>query len=300
MSAMRVFSAATAVLAALTGLQACASVDEAAIAETHRLNDAPYYVELHQPQPEPGSCGRVLPVTLDRDLRQQFGYAGRLQEFEPIVRALNEALARRAASGCVRPFDAGVAVAGRAPRVYLGSAESGYAPEEGAAQRLSTDRFPPMIMHLDRPDATWRESIATAMSGTGVPYAIEVQLGVSQYMKGYSGVFRKEVVLGTGYRVPLKFLTAEDKPVEILHLTGVLVDASGRPVRAGAEGVVLRDTPFLAQTVDAERTFDARELQQVLTSVRRNDLPGAPLALEVALDNLLAQLTRSGVTVPAR
>jgi hypothetical protein len=64
-----------------------------------------------------------------------------------------------------------------------------------------------------------------------MPYAIAIQLGVSQYTKGYSGAFRKEVVLGTGYRQPIKFLTAEDKPVEVLHLTGVLVDSTGRPVR---------------------------------------------------------------------
>jgi hypothetical protein len=119
-------------------------------------------------------------------------------------------------------------------------------------------------------------------------------------MKGYSGVFTKEVALGTGYRQPVKFLTAEDKPVEVLHLTGVLVDAQGRVVRAGAEGIVLRDTPFLAQTIDVSRTFDDEELRRVLTQERRNELPGAPLKLDVALDNLIAQLTRSEVRVPAK
>ena len=78
------------------------------------------------------------------------------------------------------------------------------------------------------------------------------------------------------------------------------LDAEGRPVRAGAEGVVLRDTPFIAQTVDAERVFDAAELQRVLSSSHRDELPGAPLKLEVAFDNLVAQLTRGTVQVPAR
>jgi hypothetical protein len=41
-------------------------------------------------------------------------------------------------------------------------------------------------------------------------------------------------------------------------------------------------------------------LRRVATSDRRNDLPGAPLDLEVALDNLIAQLTRGEVRVPAR
>jgi hypothetical protein len=282
-------------------MQGCAAMDVAAVAETHRLADAPYYAALRQPQPAPGSCARVLPVTLDPELPQQFGYGDRVGgEFEPIVRALNDALARRAAGSCVLAFEPAPALSGRPPRVWVGSAESEYAPDEAADQRLPTDRFQPMVMHVERPDAAWRSAAAGALTATGAPHAIAVQLGVSQYMKGYSGAFRKEVVLGTGYRVPIRFLTAEDKPVEVLHLTGVLVDANGLPVRAGAEGIVLRDTPFLAQSIDATRTFDPKELQGVLTGLRREDLPGAPLALDVALDNLLAQLTRSAVTVPAR
>jgi hypothetical protein len=119
-------------------------------------------------------------------------------------------------------------------------------------------------------------------------------------MKGYSGVFTKEVALGTGYRQSIKFLTAEDKPVEVLHLTGVLLDATGKVVRAGAEGIVLRDTPFIAQAVDASRVFDAQEIQRVLSQERRNDLPGSPLKIDVALDNLLAQLTRGEVRSPSK
>jgi hypothetical protein len=133
----------------------------------------------------------------------------------------------------------------------------------------------------------------------GKPYAIAIQLGVSQYGKGYSGVFRKEVVLGTGHRVPIRFLTTEGEPVEVLHLTGVLLDATGRPLRAGAEGIILRDTPFHVQVVGATRILDDVALERVLRDERREDLPGAPLKLEVALDNLLAQLTRNPPLVPA-
>ena len=106
---------------------------------------------------------------------------------------------------------------------------------------------------------------------------ILVQPGVSQYGKGYPGAFRKEVALGTGYRQTIRFLAAEDKPVEVLHLTGVLVDAgTGQVVRAGAEGVVPRDTPFLAQTMDVSRVIDDITLERVLEEERRTDLPGSP------------------------
>jgi len=280
------------------GLQGCAGLDAAAVAETHRLDEAPYYVDLSQPPPSPGSCAVVLPVTLDPGLRQQFGYETRTAEFAPVLAALTARVATRAAAGCVR--GASDTAGAGAPRVYVGTADSDYAPAEGELQRLPHDRFAPMILHLQRPTAAWRTAVGAEIARNAVPYAIAIQLGVSQYGKGYSGAFRKEVVLGTGYRQPIKFLSAEDKPVEVLHLTGVLVDAEGRAVRAGAEGIVLRDTPFIAQAVDAERVFDAAELQRVLSSERRDELPGAPLRLEVAFDNLVAQLTRGTVQVPAR
>jgi len=71
-------------------------------------------------------------------------------------------------------------------------------------------------------------------------------------------------------------------------------------VRAGAEGILARDTPFAAQVFDVARDVDERTLGRVLTHERREDLPGDPLAWEVALDNLLAQLRgdRAGLRVP--
>jgi hypothetical protein len=44
------------------GLGGCAALGAGAVAETPRLGDPPYYVELVQPQPQPGSCARVLPA----------------------------------------------------------------------------------------------------------------------------------------------------------------------------------------------------------------------------------------------
>ncbi len=279
-------------------LQGCAALDAAAVAQTHRLDEAPYYVDLSPPLPSPGSCAIILPVTLDPGLRQQAGYETRAAEFDALLAALNARMASGSVPGCVSFVSN--AIAAGAPRAYVGTADSDYAPAEGASQRLPHDRFSPMILHLERPTAAWRDTVGPEIARNAVPYAIAIQLGVSQYSKGYSGTVRKEVVLGTGYRQPIKFLTAEDKPVEVLHLTGVLVDVQGRPVRAGAEGIVLRDTPFVAQAVDAERVFDTVELQHVLSSERRGELPGTPLKLDVAFDNLVAQLTRGTVQVPAR
>lgn len=268
----------------------------AAVAETHRLEAAPYYVDIGRRSPATGTCAVVFPATPDPEFAQTFGYEKRVGEIEPLIAAVNARI--DAKQGCVRAAREAPMSAG-ALRVYVGSADSDYAPIDVGDQRVPGDRFAPMVLQLSRPGAEWRKEVAGIVARAGVDHAIAIQVGVSQYMKGYSGVFRKEVALGTGYRKPVKFLTAEDKPVEVLHLTGVLVDRRGKVVRAGAEGILLRDTPFAAQVFDVERMLDDEELQQVLSRERRHDLPGAPLAIDVALDNLLAQLTRGEVRVPA-
>ena len=291
-----------ATLACLLGIGGCST---AARHSTHRpwprrtgSADAPYYVEIaaaaSQRAAVAPSSSRSRSI---RNSQQSFGYTDRAGEFDPLLAALNARLKDRAG---LHPGGSRRADGPRPPRVYVGSAESEYAPQDVDDQRMPGDRFAPMVLHLERPGVEWRAAAGALVAQSGVQYAVAIQLGVSEYMKGYSGVFTKEVALGTGYRQPVRFLTAEDKPVEVLHLTGVLVDANGKVVRAGAEGIVLRDTPFLAQAVGATRTFDTQELQRVLTQQRRNDLPGAPLKIDVALDNLIAQLTRSEVRVPAR
>lgn len=279
------------------GMAGPGTLGAAVVAETHRLDEAPYYVDLVRPPPAPGRCAIVFPAALDPEFVRTFGYTERAGELQPLLIALDTRI--RSRKGCVRGVPEMPGPAG-APRVYVGSGESDYAPIDVGDQRVPADRFAPMVLHLARPGGEWRREAGEIIAQSGEDYAIQVQIGVSQYMKGYSGVFKKEVALGTGYRQPVRFLTAEDKPVEVLHLTGVLVDRQGKVVRAGAEGIVLRDTPFLAQALDVERMFDEREIERVLTRERRHDLPGAPLKIDVALDNLLDQLTRSAVLVPAR
>jgi hypothetical protein len=274
---------------AAAGLVATGPVAADIVAETHRLDSAPYYVDVARPAPAAGNCAIVFPVTVDPEFDATFGYTGRAGELMPLIEALNERIGSM--RDCVRAAPEMPDVNG-APRVYVGSAETDYAPPDVGDQRLPGERFAPMVLHLALPGQERQREVGEIVDRAGADHAVAIHLGVSQYVKGYASTFKKEVVLGTDHRQPLKFLTAEDKPVEVLHLTGVLVDRQGRVIRAGAEGIVMRDTPFAAQVVDAERVFDDTEIQRVLTQERRKDLPGAPLKLDVALDNLIAQLTR--------
>lgn len=70
---------ALATLTACLGLLAsCETLDALAVAETHQLGDAPYYVNVKAPPP-PGGCALVLPETIDPDLAEQSGYGDRLR-----------------------------------------------------------------------------------------------------------------------------------------------------------------------------------------------------------------------------
>jgi hypothetical protein len=278
--------AGVAAVAASLCLGGCAALDAAAVAETHRLEEGRFYVDV-------GSGGRaiaarplLLPAVLDPELAPVLGYGRREAEFAPLLAAVDSDL--RGRHCCT--FVTDPALPPGAPRVYLGSAVGEFAPPEGEQQVFPQDQFPPMVLHLRRPSAAWQQAMAELLARQGASHAVVVSLGVSQYPKGRKGVFGKKVVLGTGHEEPIRFLTAEDKLLEVLQLTGVLVDAQGRVVRAGAEGILARDTPFAAQVFDATKVLDARTLEQVLTVERRADLPGNPLKWEVALGNLLAGL----------
>jgi hypothetical protein len=274
----------------------CAALDELAVAQTQRLEEGEFYASLGAGVRQAADAAVLLPVSLDPELATALGYGHRAAAFTSILTAMNTQLQDNA---CCR-YVAVASLPAGAPYVFVGSADSEFAPPEAAEQVLPHERFAPMVMHVRKPSAAWSEALAALLAREGATYAVVTWLGVSQYPKGREGAFDKKVVLGTGHEEPIRFLTAEDRLLEVLQLTGVLVDARGNVVRAGAEGVVARDTPFAAQVFDVSKVLDDRTLEQVLTSERRQDLPGAPHKWEVALGNLLAQLRgdRSGSRVP--
>lgn len=264
-------------------------LDDLAVGETHRLEVGTFYLDLRKVQPIDGRPTGVLRAELDRELVASFEYGDRTDDFEPVRTAVQ---ARVAAAPGLRPIDSSALPADGAPRVYMGSAVGDMAPEDAAEVDSPADRFPPMVLHLERPSKTWQEAASQLMAEQRLDYLVLVNLGVSQYPKGRRGVFAKNVLLGTGHEQPVKFLTAEDKLLEVLQVTGVLVDARGRVVRAGAEGILARDTPFLAQSFEIAKMLDQAALQAALSSEKRSDLPGAPLSLDIAVDNLVGQLLK--------
>jgi hypothetical protein len=263
-------------------------LDNLAVGETHRLEPGTFYHKVRKAPPAAGQRVAVLPVGLDRELAASFEYADRARVFTPIGDAVQ---ARLATTEGLRVVEATALPKDGAPRVYVGSATGDLAPPD-AEQSASApgDLLPPMVLHLERPSKAWQDAARKFMAAEGLTHLIVVNVAVSQYPKEQRGLTKKAVLLGTGYAAPVKFLTAVDKPIEVLQVTGLLVDADGRVLRAGAEGVLGRDTPFTAQIFDISKVLDDEALQAALTAERRHDLTEAPLALEVAVDNLVAQL----------
>lgn len=262
-------------------------LDDMAVGETHRLEPGAFYRQLRKAPPAAGQRVGVLPVALDRELAASFEYGDRARLFVPIGDVIQ---ARLAAGTGLTMLEATSLPAEGAPRVYVGSAAGDLAPPDAEQSASPADRFPPMVLHLERPSKAWQAAAREFMAREGLSHLVVVRVGASQYPKGRSGVFAKNLLLGTGHEVPVKFLTAEDKLMEVLQVTGLLVGADGQVLRAGAEGILGRDTPFVAQVFDVTKTLDDQTLEAAATTERRQDLPGAPLALEVAVDNLVAQL----------
>jgi hypothetical protein len=149
----------------------------------------------------------------------------------------------------------------------------------------------PLRLAVARPSPEWTAWARDAMTRTGVGRALVITLEVGQMLPRQTGLRgNKEVELGTGHVASLPWLTSLETPVSILQLTGALVDLDGRAVRIGAEGFLAMRTPFLVSVMRAQAVLRDEDVADV-RSRRRDDLPGQPLAWQVALRQLVRQLT---------
>jgi hypothetical protein len=287
MSGSKAWWRATAMFAAAWLAGGCTTLDELAVGETRRLEEGVFHADLAG-----GPAGAVdpvlvlLPPALDPELVTTPGYAGRASQFQPLLAAVAADLGART---CCRGVDGSGLPAG-GPRLYVGSADGVLAPPAAAEVATPADRFAPMVLHLERPSAPWQTALAALLAREGARHAVVIGVTVSQYPKGRAGAFAKQVQIGTGLVEPVRFLSAEDRLIEVLQFTGILIDAQGRVVRAAAEGFIARDTPFAAQVLGADKLLTDDTLERAAVEARRRDLPGAPLRRTVALENLLAQL----------
>lgn len=270
----------------LFGLSACAGMEKLSVGRTDRLARAPYYKSYDSKLARVSGRLHHLPVSIHEQVSDEFGYRGRAQALQPLAQAMTAYLDSLGWSTVsVIP-----AAAKDAPYLYLGSSEGDGAPVDAELQRMEHEKYPPMVLHTRKPSNEWKAATAQQLSAGQVDFLLVITLGFSHYPKADRGFFGKKVVLGTGYEEGIRFLSAIDKPVEVLQVTGMLLDRDGNILRAGGEGIIFKDTPFSLQIFDIEKAIDNEAIHTLMTAERREDLPGNPLKWQVALHNLAAQL----------
>ncbi len=152
-----------------------------------------------------------------------------------------------------------------------------------------------MTLSVGRPSAEWTRSVAAALEDAERSHLLVVTLEIGDYwprQKNLRG--DKEVRLGTGSTQRLPWLTSLDRPVQVIQLTGALIGREGEAVRIGAEGLLARHTSIVVSGFGAQELITDQDIEKLAT-LRRHDLTGKPLAWQVALENLVRQLTGQGL-----
>lgn len=186
---------------------------------------------------------------------------------------------------------AAVVTGALAPNVYFGCERDATNDCVERGDSVLGRRGTTMRLALERPSNAWIARAGQLVDSAGATHALVITLEIGQYWARQTGITgTKSVELGTGYTVPLPWLTSLETPVSVLHLTGALVDREGRGVRIGAEGIIAQRSPLIASAVGAQRLIMDADVERART-LRHENLPGQPLVWRSALCNLLNQLS---------
>lgn len=144
---------------------------------------------------------------------------------------------------------------------------------------------------VGRPAGSWTDAAAARMSEAGVEAALVITLSIGQYLPRQRDVLgRKEIELGRDHVARIPWLTSLEAPVSVLQLTGALMGPDGRAIRIAAEGLLPRRTGLLESSIGLQALITDQEVEQARTA-RRDDLPGRPLVVDVAVRHLVEALT---------
>ncbi|MEX2478117.1 MAG: hypothetical protein WD357_06745 [Gracilimonas sp.] len=269
---------------------ACSTLNNLSSGRTDRLKQGEFYKSYNGGKlPSASSRIGLLPVTVKPNLEDtDFEY----DRNNPLLIQLTDTLNARLDRLNVATFVNDITLAERndGPGIYVGSSEGEHVPGGASIIREDHEKYPPMIIYMNKSQDRWNTDVARVADDHEVDYLLKIWISFSEYPKADKGLVKKKVVLGTHHEKEIRFFSAEDNPVEVLQLSGYLVDNNGNIVRAGAEGVIHNDTPFWLQVLDVQELIDAKTLKRLLEDERLDDLPGDPLTLDVALENLVAQL----------
>ena len=237
--------------------------------------------------------GRIghLGVAYQRGATQETIFEPAAESGSPIAALLREMNAYLDSLGASAPVVVAATPTGRAPDVQF-SCETNAEDECATADEgMLGDREEKMRLAVARPSAEWVAWLNPALDASGASRALVLTLEIGDYrmtQKSWRG--DKAVFLGTNYSVNVPWLTSLETPVNVLQLTGALIDREGKAVRIGAEGLLAKRTRLLVSSIGGQELIGDEDVQQLRTA-RRQDLPGQPLVWQVALRHLVAQLT---------
>ncbi len=173
------------------------------------------------------------------------------------------------------------------PELYLGDMQSWYSPER------SIHGTGLMIVTYD---PGWVSAVVELARSHRLDYVLflMVTAGDMPMDKGFTG---SRVKLGTGHerKIGSSTLFFGADSASMIAVCGALVDASGTIVRVGGEGIFAADPELnvgKGWTLGAD--FEMELENGGLKNYRRESLPGAPPAWEVATQNLVSQLLGRG------
>ncbi|MBL8996422.1 MAG: hypothetical protein JNL44_03810 [Gemmatimonadetes bacterium] len=272
------------------------------------LEHPPYYAgAMSRTLAQPGTRIGVLPVHYQPGASQPAIFDPRWGPGSPIAALLTEmnayldSLATPGSVALVRLADGSrvSAVAptsmGVPPDVRFGCMTEGDLPGEDCVARGDSAlgrKGQRMKLAVGRPSPQWVTWLQESGGANDVTHTLVLTLEVGNYLMKQTGITgRKSVELGTDHTVSLPWLTSLETPVMVLQLTGALVDRDGRAVRIGAEGMLAQRTRLTVSAMRAQEVLGDAQVAE-LRSARREDMDGAPLVWQVALRNLVAQLTR--------
>jgi hypothetical protein len=293
-----------ALVALMTGCAVGKALDEFSDVRIDYLRSAPFY-KTYRNDGTPAARTGCAAIAVDPLTQREFPDA--VAALQPLVAALNAHLD----SECRRLADDPLLQVGM-PEVYAGSSAATIAPPElrdsiashaANLQLDAEDMAPQMGLVVHKPSKEWRAALSTAMQRLDVEHVLWIRLGLSEYPQTTNG-FSKRVVLGTDHEQAIPLVSHFKDSVAVVHVTGVVLDREGALVRAGVEGVVGKPPSFCWSCVAlslAEFNTDKvsgvshltdAELQR-MQGVRRTNVAGAPPTWQVALDQLVRQLTAS-------
>jgi hypothetical protein len=155
-----------------------------------------------------------------------------------------------------------------------------------------------MRLAIAKPSGDWVDAARGAMERANANRAVLITLEITQMwprQRNWRG--SKEVELGTNHTMDLPWLTALDRPVHVIQVTGAVLRPDGTAVRIGAEGMLARRTNLLTGAFGVQRQISNEDVEALRTA-RRDDLAGAPLVWQEAIRQLVGGLTGAEVRLP--